>query len=90
MIQSFMDDFQINNEERIPASPGQVLLRCEDDYSINEKLIKKYQSGVGKLLHMMRLSQPDILNAVRELSKHMINCNESHLKAMYKVMAYAS
>ena len=56
MIQSFEDEFQITHKERIPASPGQVLLRCDDDYSMNEEDIKRYRSGVGNLLHMMRWS----------------------------------
>ena len=55
---------------------------------MNERLVKQYHLGVGKLLHMMRWSIPDKLNAVRELSKHMMICNKSHLKAMHKVMAY--
>ena len=88
MIQSFTDEFHIDKEENIPASPGQVLLRCDERHRMNERLVKQYQSGVGKLLHMMRWSRPDILNAVRELSKHMMICNESHLKAMHKVMAF--
>ena len=49
---------------------------------------KKYISGTGKLLHMMRWSRPDILNAVRELSKHMKEENLLHYKAMHRVMEY--
>ena len=49
---------------------------------------KKYRSGTGKLLHMMRWSRPDNLNAVRELSKHMKEANLLRYKAMHRVMEY--
>ena len=37
---------------------------------------------------MMRWTRPDILNAIRELSKHMAKLGPSHLLAMKKVMRY--
>ena len=49
---------------------------------------KKIRSGTGKLLHMMRWSRPDVLNAVRELSEHMKEANLVHCKAMHRVMEY--
>jgi hypothetical protein len=36
----------------------------------------------------MRWSRPDILNAVRELSRFMQRANPAHVKAMYHVMTY--
>jgi hypothetical protein len=51
-------------------------------------LEKKYRSGVGKLLHMMRWTRPDILNAVRELSRFMSKAKPEHLGAMYRVMRF--
>jgi hypothetical protein len=47
-----------------------------------------YRSGVGKLLHMMRWSRPDVLNSIRELLKHMTAAKQAHLKAMYQAMTY--
>jgi hypothetical protein len=47
---------------------------------------KRYQSGVGKLLHMMRWSRPDTLNSVRELSRFMQSAMSAHMKAMHRVM----
>ena len=31
----------------------------------------KYRSGVGKLLHMMKWSRPEIMNSICELSRFM-------------------
>jgi hypothetical protein len=39
-------------------------------------------------LHMMRWSRPDVLNSIRELSKHMTAATQTHLKAMYRAMTY--
>ena len=71
MIQSFSDEFNIEkNKAKTPAEPGQVLLKCDEKNKMSDKDQTTYRSGVGKLLHMMRWSRPEILNAVRELSKH--------------------
>jgi hypothetical protein len=49
----------------------------------------KYRSGVGKLLHMMQWSRPEIYNAVRELSIFMtVGAADAHMKAMKQVMEY--
>jgi hypothetical protein len=65
-----------------------VLVRDEvkDQVSYNEQ--KKYRSGVGKLLHMMRWSRPETLNSVRELSGFMQGAMSAHLRAMLRVMKY--
>jgi hypothetical protein len=48
-----------------------------------------FRKGVGKLLHMMRWSRPDTLNAVRELSRNMTHATTTHImKALYRVMKY--
>ena len=53
-----------------------------------EKLQNQYRSGVGKLLHMMRWSRPELLNSVRECSKAMKTSAYAHLKMMYQIMNY--
>ena len=47
-----------------------------------------YWSGVGKLLHMMRWSRPDILNATCELLKCMSKSDDKHMADMKQVMSY--
>ena len=70
-----------------PAEPGSQLRRCKEGSEISKQ--KKFRSGTGKLLHMMRWSRPDVLNAVRELSKHMKESNLLHYGAMCRVMEHA-
>ena len=69
--------------------------RCQDAsilMSLVERnlLPKNQQTKVGKLLHMMRWSRPDILKAVRELSKFMSGASEAHMVAMKRVMKYCA
>jgi hypothetical protein len=49
-----------------------------------------FRKAVGKLLHVMRWSRPDILNAVRETSRFMSGANEAQYKAVYRVMKYCA
>ena len=69
LVQSLHDEFKIPRKTscNLPAPPGKEL--TSEGEQLNEEEKKVYRSGVGKLLFLMRYSRPDILNAVRELSK---------------------
>ena len=71
-----------------PTEPGSVLSMDEDTKVVKESDQKTYRSGVGKLLHMMKWSRPEISNAVRELSRFMKAATLAHMKAMKRVMSY--
>jgi hypothetical protein len=93
LLQSFEDEFYLpieKNKPNIPAEAGQVMARAEDGEKITQEVQSTYMSGVGKLLHMMRWSRPEVLNAVRELSKHMTSATLSHLKAMLLILIWQS
>ena len=49
---------------------------------------KKYRAGVGKLVYLSRWSRPDILNAVRELSRYVSTPTKTHYKATIRCMEY--
>ena len=91
MVQSFIDEFGVKTDgmkPRTPAIPGEVLMPGDDRNNLSYKEQKKYRSGVGKLLHMMRWSRPDIMNAVRETSKFMKQASLTHMVAMLRIMRY--
>jgi hypothetical protein len=90
MIQSFNDKFDlpVSRPPNTPATPGDHLVKGNDGTNINAELQFKYRSGVGKLLHMMRWSRPEILNAARDLSKYMSGATLAHMKALIRVMHY--
>jgi hypothetical protein len=73
MLQSFIDEFNLTNGPALntPATTGDALVKADPKDCIPADELFKYRSGVGKLLHMMMWSRPEILNAVRELSRYM-------------------
>jgi hypothetical protein len=64
-------------------------MKCDKGTELGGKEQIKYRSEVGKLLHMMRWSCPEIYNAVRELSRLMtVGASDAHMKAIKRVMEY--
>jgi hypothetical protein len=90
MLQSCVDKFDLPNGPgpNTPATPGGAVVKADATDCIPADELFKYRSGVGKLLHMMRWSQPEILNAVRELSRYMSGASLAHVKAMHRTMKY--
>ena len=83
LIQSLSDEFNLPEDGPEPLTPteaGQILMPCKEGEGMNPVGQTKYRSGVGKLLHMMRWSRPDVLNPVREQSRHMKEANQAHMK----------
>jgi hypothetical protein len=92
LLQSYEDEFDLPNESEkpnIPAEAGQLLaMKAKEDKTVLLEVQNTHRAGVRKLLHMMRWSRPDVLNVVRELSKHATKATATHLKVMYRVMTY--
>ena len=68
--------------------PGDVLRKGKSTEMLSLKEMTKYGSGVGKLLHLMKWSRPDIMNCVRELSCFIMEAIGAHIQAMNRVMKY--
>jgi hypothetical protein len=78
-------------EPRTRADEGQILvIPCKPINDIPEAEQSQCRTGVDKLLHMMRWSRPEILNSVRELSRHMKVAAPVHLKAIFRVLKYCT
>jgi hypothetical protein len=90
MLQSFTDKFNLPEGPvpNMPATPGDALVHTKPEDCMSDTKQFKYRLGVGKLLHMMCWSCPEILNAVRELSRYMSGASMAHVKAMHQVMKY--
>jgi hypothetical protein len=90
ILQSFEDEFELPDglSPRTPVIAGDVLVRGEVQEQVKHGEQKKYCSGVGKLIHMMRWSRPNTLNAFSELSRFMQGAMSAHTKAMLRVMKY--
>ena len=91
LLQSFVDEFDLPkdlSEPVTPAVPGEVLHKGAEKEQVTTADQKIYCSGVGKLLHLMKTSRPDVLNAVRELSRFMSGATQKHMTSMFRVMKY--
>jgi hypothetical protein len=90
LLQSYKDEFELpeGTDPKTPAAPGSMLHKGLPGEELSEKRQTIYRSGVGKLLHMMKWSRPELLNPVRELSRFMVGGTETHELAMYRTMKY--
>jgi hypothetical protein len=78
-----------NYGERVDqATLGDALVRVKPEDCVTGTVQFKYRSGVDKLLHMMCWSRPEILNALRELSRYMSGASMAHFKSMHRTMKY--
>ena len=75
-----------------PAATGDAVERMTDEEKKKGGLPKerqtRYRSAVGMMLYLVKFSRPDIANSVRELTKAMDCANETHYKAMTRVLKY--
>jgi len=91
MIQSFIDEFDLGDDKKFPntpAEPGGILRKPEERNLMEKKGQTMFRRGTGKLLHMMRWTRPEVMNAVRECSRFMSGAAKAHLEAMKRVMRY--
>jgi Reverse transcriptase (RNA-dependent DNA polymerase) len=68
LMQSYIDEFELPEGEtpRTLAMPGSVLQKGNEEDHVSNEQQSTYRSGVEKLLHMMKWTRLEILNAVRE------------------------
>ena len=87
MIQSFQDEFELSEiDYKTPAAPNESLV---EGPVLEEEMHKQYRKGVGKLIiHMTKYSRPDLLNAVRELTRFGNKPSLVHYKAMVRIMKF--
>ena len=86
LIQSFRDEFELPEfNYKTPAAPQETLV---EGPVMDEKLHRLYRKGVGKLIHLSKYLRPDILNALRELTKFGNKPRVAHYRAMLRVMKF--
>jgi hypothetical protein len=90
LLQSYTNEFELpeGTATTTPADNGQILVPCDPVDGMPKEKQSSFRTGVGKLLHMMRWSCPDVLNHVQELSHHMEVAAPVHLKSMLRVLKY--
>jgi hypothetical protein len=63
-------------------------VKPENEDFLKKEETKKYQSGVGSLLYLLKHSRPELSNPIRDLSKCMIGANYDAMKEMYRVIGW--
>jgi hypothetical protein len=83
LLQSFSDEFRVVEDKacHLPAKQGAVLTKGEGKTILDQEWQTKYRSGVGKLRYLATWSRPDIMNLVREVSRHMQQPSKEHYDA---------
>ena len=85
----FGDEVNGMQEYRTPGTPGHGILRNVKEEQVLDMLEqKKYRSGVGMLLYLIKHSRPDIANSVWELSKVMDKPTIAGYQEMKRVIKY--
>jgi hypothetical protein len=79
LLQSFKDEFGTEGSD-MPITPGVPMkaLQLGKKESVSGSRRTYYRSGVGKLMHLRRWSRPEMMNAVRDLSRYNTNGSEDH------------
>lgn len=81
LMQSFVDEFDLleGNAPPTPAAPGKILRATDENGWMDARMQSVFRSGMGKLLHMLKWSRPDVLNSVRYLSRYIKGATAAHL-----------
>ncbi len=91
LLQSYRDEFDIGNLKKFntPAAPGTVLKKADkDEECLTPAKQTQYRSGVGKGMHTMQYSWPDMYNALHNLARHMTRATQVHYDATLRMMKY--
>ena len=90
LLQSLVDEFDVPSGgcPNTPATPGEVLPPLCEETQLGPDEQFLFRSAVGKMLHLVKWSRPEISNAVRELTRFMSGAGLVHQKAMYRTMKY--
>ena len=89
MIQSFLDEFSAGKKKQVtPAGLNTVLKRPEPGEILVNKDQSKHETGMGKLMHMMRWLRPNIYNVTHNYARHMTLAGKIHYNAMICAMDY--
>ena len=90
ILQSFGDEFDLtaHTVPKTPAAPGEVLEEGKNNHRLSLSKHRDYRKGVGKLLHVTKLTRPDLGDSTRELAQFGHAPTRVHYNAMILSMKY--
>jgi hypothetical protein len=67
---TFGEEVKGLTDYKTPGTPGLHVRKPEEDKEmISDELQSRYRTGVGQIMYLIKHSRPDLMSAVRELSK---------------------
>ena len=67
---TFGEEVKSMQECKTPGTPGYKIKKPDEDTKlISDELQSRYRTGVGQIMFLIKHSRPDLMSAVRELSK---------------------
>jgi hypothetical protein len=72
---------------KVKTKRGEIM-STNDKVPLGKNMVETYQSGVGKLFHMMSWSRHGVLHRVRKLSRMMFPSMDAYSSWMYKAVNY--
>ena len=88
IIKTFEEEVNKRTRLQTPGTPGLCIRKVEKEHQVSTELHKRYRTGVGMLLFLIKHSRPDLCNAVRELTKCLDGPNEAAYKEMLRVIKF--
>ena len=84
------DKYDISNKKRsTPTAPSSLLEKItEGEESLPAQLESYLRSGIGKMIHVMQWSRPEISHLMRNLAKMMGKGNYAIVNAMHRCMEH--
>ena len=89
LITIFGEEFKKVRQINTPGTPRGVQKIINND---NEKLSaeehKKFRSGIGSLIYLLKHSRPELSNTIRELSRYLSGPSEKNKKKLIRILKW--
>jgi hypothetical protein len=90
IVNKMLENVELVSEKeyKTPCGPGFRVVRPSSDEKVDQATQKWFRSNIGSLLYLVKLSRPDLCNAVRELSKVMDGATPGQVKELRRLINY--
>jgi hypothetical protein len=86
---TFGEEVKALKEYKTPGTPGLKILKPgEDDPLISDDMQSRYRTGVGQVMYLIKHSRPDLMSAVRELSKVLGKATPAAYKELLRCIKF--
>jgi hypothetical protein len=74
---------------KTPAAPGEIVVKAiSENEQVNATDNQFFRSGVSILLYLVKVLEPEIVDAVEEIAKAMDGPTKGHMKSLLRLIRY--